>query len=440
MRVSIGIFVALLVLSGPAWAQDAADPDEDYVLQKAREKLAGQESPAESADSTTAPASAAQPASPSQPVQSSPTITIIINGGTRPGRGAQQSDDRASNYPYFPFVVGFVPGISFPFGTYDTSVSVAAIGAMTGSVYGVQGASVFSIALGDVRGAQGSGVFNTVEGTVQGAQGAGVFNIAGNAEAIQGAGVFNIAGDVHGGQAAGVFNIAENVRGVQAAGLFNIAEDMRGVQAAGIFNVAGDANGVMIGLVNIADSLDGVAIGLVNVIGNGIHDINIDYQFDTGMAYATYRSGTPFLYASFYTGQPASEIARTSEGATFGAGLGHRFRFLFLTADVEACWESPLDAEYLAAAGRALFTEDWSAPIWLEPYPKSFASLKATFGFGKRKGFGPYVGIKTDFGIEGVGGIPEWLRSAFGSPEPYAFELFGREVVAWPKIFAGIKF
>lgn len=441
MRVSIGILMALLVLSGPAWAQDAADPDEDYVLKKAREKLAGDGSasvPTPQAPSAPAASPAAQ-AAPAAASPASPSITIIINRGERPAREADDGEG-SSDRPYFPFVIGFVPGLSFPFGTYDTSISAAAIGAMTGSVYGVQGAGVFSIALGDVRGAQGSGVFNIVEGSVQGAQGAGVFNIAGASEAVQGAGVFNIAGDVQGGQAAGVFNIAEAITGVQAAGVFNIADEMRGVQMAGLFNVAHDAKGLMIGVVNVADKLDGVAIGLVNVIGNGIYDINVDYQFDTGMSYLTYRSGTPFLYASFFAGQPAQEIARSAAGATFGAGLGHRFRFLFLTADVEACWETPLDAAYIAALGAAVLNEDWSTAAALQPENPSFASLKATFGFGRRRGFGPYVGIKADLGIEGLGGVPANLRSAFGSAVPYSFDMFGLEVTAWPKVFVGIKF
>ncbi len=277
-------------------------------------------------------------------------------------------------------------------------------------------------------------------------QGAGVFNMADEeVSGFQGAGVFNIAGSVRGAQGAGVFNIAGEVHGIQMAGVFNIADELHGTQLAGIVNIADKGNGAMIGLVNIANELDGVAIGLVNIIGNGIHDFALDYQFDSNMTYAAYRSGTPFLYASFTAGQPATEFLRTTEGLTTGAALGHRFRFLFLTADIELGMETPVDPttlgaiyqDMVAASNDDFLKGEFSS---LLESSRSFGTLRASFGFGNRRGFGPYIGIKADFAPTGSALVPTSMRSAFGTTEPYMVTLFDTHIDIWPKLFLGIKF
>lgn len=373
----------LCAVCGSVWAQESSnDSNEAYVLQQAREKYA--------ASSQTQPAT-----TQTTTTQTSSGTTVVIvevsNEASDVGR-ASKPEERA----YTPVVLSFVPGISFPFGVYDTSLSAAWIGALTGSVHG-----------------------------------------------IQGAGVFNISEGLRGIQSAGVFNIAEEMRGIQAAGVFNIAEEMHGVQAAGVFNVAGKASGVMLGLVNVCDELDGVAIGLVNIIGNGIYDVALDYQFDSRMAYATYRSGTPFLYTAFSAGQPVDELGVTAEGLTAGIALGHRFEILFLTADIELGSEMSLDSASIdrmsrAASGFDPFCEDDIQRV--ASSIKSYGTLRASFGFGKRKGFGPYVGIKVDFEPSGSQLIPGILRSAFGSNMPYTIEIHDINVDFWPKWFLGVKF
>jgi hypothetical protein len=214
---------------------------------------------------------------------------------------------------------------------------------------------------------------------------------------------------------------------------------MSGVQAAGIINIADKADGVMIGLVNVADELDGVAIGLVNIIGNGIHDVSIDYQPRSGVAYATYRSGTPYLYASFFAGQPTSEFTKSPEGLTAGAALGHRFKFLFITADVELGIEAPIDPAAIHELESAIDSDVCLGPDF-DPWMEPFGTLRASFGFGKRKGFGPYIGIKADFEPKGAGAVPASMRSAFGSAEPYTVSLFDTDIDIWPKWFLGVKF
>ncbi len=427
---------------GPLWAQEAGTgTSEDYVLQKARDEYnaanATQTTQTTITETqttivetqTTAPATPTAPAAPATPQAATKpgttTITIEIPWTPAPARVSREAE-----HPYFPFVFSFVPGVSFPFGIYDTSVSAAPIGAITGSVYGLQGAGVFNISDGDIHGMQGAGVFNITGRQVGG---------------FQGAGVFNIAGGIRGAQGAGVFNIAEEVRGIQIAGVFNIADEMHGAQLAGVVNIAGKADGAMIGVINIADELDGVAIGLVNIIGNGIHDFALDYQFDSNMTYAAYRSGTPFLYAAFTAGQPSNQFLRTAEGLTVGSALGHRFRFLFLTADIELGMETPVDPATLSAIYQDLTTTSYDDFGKVEfssllESSRSFGSLRASFGFGNRRGFGPYIGIKADFAPTGSSQVPAAMRSSFGTAVPYTVTLFDTDIDIWPKWFVGIKF
>jgi hypothetical protein len=427
-RIVVFLLAAALCATAGVWAQSSNEPSEDYVLQQARDRYSNQSAPAATENQTSTTTSFNTPGG---------SVTIITTKN-------QKSQAARNDRPYTPFVFSFVPGISIPWGMYDTSFAFGYIGSLVGDVHGVQASGVFNIAAGEVNGLQAGGVFNITEGNVNGLQGAGVFNIAGgDVNGGQGAGVFNIAdGTVSFLQSAGVFNIASAVNGVQTAGVFNIADSMNGVQAAGLFNVAGQAKGVMIGLVNVADELDGVALGLVNIIGNGIHDLSVDYQYATNTVYATYRSGTPFLYASFFAGQAADEVFSTSETLTIGAGLGHRFRLLFLTADVELCAEMPVDEGSLAAV-RRLASSDTATANWEEftnALPPVFGSVRASFGFGRRKGFGGYLGIKTDFEVSGANTVPERLRISSGDADSYRWQAFGTDFEFWPKVFFGLKF
>jgi hypothetical protein len=427
-RIVFSVVAAALCATSGVWAQASDEPSEDYVLQQARDRYADQ-----SAEDS------AEPRNSSTTTFNTPggSVTIITTRNQKPPA------DR-NELPYTPFVLSFVPGISLPWGMYDTSFAFGYIGSLVGDVNGAQASGVFNIAAGEINGLQGAGVFNLAEGDVNGLQGSGVFNISGgDVNGAQGAGVFNIAdGNVSFLQSAGVFNIAGSVNGVQSAGIFNIADSVNGVQAAGLFNIAGQANGAMIGLVNVADELDGVAIGLINIIGNGIHDLSVDYQYNTNTVYTTYRSGTPFLYASFFAGQAADELFSSSDTLTIGTGLGHRFRVLFLTADVELCAEMPVDSASMAAV-KNLSSTDTQPASWEEftnALPPVFGSVRASFGFGRRRGFGAYLGVKTDFEVYGTSAVPERLRKSSGDEASYRWQAFGTDFEFWPKIFIGLKF
>ena len=210
--------------------------------------------------------------------------------------------------PQVPFVISFVPMISFPFGCFDVNFSAAAIGAVARNVHGFMGAGVFNIAE-----------------DIYGFQGAGVFNISGDVHGVQGAGVFDLSDDVYGFQGAGVFNVAGDVNGFQGAGVFNMADDVNGTQAAGVFNVAGKLHGVQIGLVNIADEVEGFQLGLINIARYGVNGPGAAFEPQTGYAWAWWQNGSRHLYSVIGAGLPAADLSGSAERLVASVGLGSRF-------------------------------------------------------------------------------------------------------------------
>ncbi|NLJ47753.1 MAG: hypothetical protein GX430_14480 [Treponema sp.] len=367
------------------YAQGFSEPDEQSVLQKARDKYGRAEEP------------------------------------SAPSNAPDRSNAEESGLPYSPFVLSFVPGIQFPpFGLYDTSAAFGWIGSGVGNVEGIQA----------------SGVFN-LSRNVEGFQGAGVFNISRDVEGFQGAGVFNIARDVDGFQGAGVFNIARKVEGFQAAGTFNIADTVDGGMISGVFNAAKRVSGPMIGLVNVADRLDGVALGLVNIIGNGVNEIGLSYIPSEDMTYLSYRTGTASLYAVYYGGLGSEDWFMDADSLIAGLGLGHRIRVGEGGLDVEVSAEQELYADRRAALSAAAEAEDERA-FWnlLRPYPSVRAALNI-----------PVLGIKAVLGIEADFDVPSWgsyvpdrLKTSSFSPGGWSGELWGLEFTAWPKVYFGLSF
>ncbi len=382
-RVMIYAILATLLASTFVFAQDSSgEPSAESVLQTARDKHSGTNS-------------------------SQPGAEPSIKPSDESAQDTALAESQA-NYPYTPAVIGLIPSLSFPKGIYDANLAAAAIGAVNGKIVGLQASGVFSTTLSSMSGVQTAGGFNIVKTDMTGVQAAGVFNI--------------VEGRMH---------------GLQSAGVLNISDTFAGVMSSGVVNIAKEGKGVMIGLVNVADSLDGVAIGLVNVIKDGIWDINADYQFDSKTAYLTYRSGTPLLYAVLYAGQQTRELLESTYTLTAGAGLGHRFKVLFITVDTELCYEtSPIDSYYTIGS-----LEDYSVNndcSWDQL--AGFGSVRMSFGFGQRKGFGVYLGLKTDFGDSGKFSVPDRFRSSFGKSRPEGTMFFDKIRPIWPKWFIGIRF
>ena len=419
--------VALAALLGQAAAsQESHEPDEGSVLETARSKYFAEKELPERDES-------------------------IPQGGAGAGE-AESPAAQARERPYTPFVLSLVPGLSFPFGTYDATVHLGLVGSLAGSVEGLQLSNVFAIAEAEVEGVQAAGVFGIAGGAIEGVQAAGVFAIAGGAvEGFQGAGVFNIAdGEVDGVQAAGVFNIADGaVDGFQAAGVFNIAGDLDGFQAAGIFNVAErvegsqaaavlnvaeELDGLQIGLVNIADRMDGVQIGLVNIaLSPGLSSTGGFYEPDTDYLYGALQSGSRRLYALISAGMPREDWGRRSRDLLLGYGLGTRLDLGLACLDLDLSALS-LVGPQLPAIGEAL---DEGRPLADEAASDliPFPSLRACLGLplaGKLRLVG---GLKVDFDLAEAPRLPEALKRG----RAHSSELFGVDYRAWTKLYLGLE-
>jgi len=393
----IALAAALGARLSAAFAQDALEPDERTVLEKARQEYAQSDTSEDIPEEPTPPDAAEAPAGP------------------------EASETRTAR-PHSPVVLSFVPGLQTPSGSYDTTLALGYIGSAVGAVDGFQGAGVFCIAE-----------------RVDGFQGAGVFNMAEAVDGFQGAGVFNMAEAVDGFQGAGVFNIAEAVDGFQAAGVFNVAGTVSGGMLASVFNAADSVDGVMIGLVNVAEHLDGPAIGLVNIIGDGIHELGMQYVPDEDMTYLQYRTGTADLFALYYAGVGSEDWFEDADSLIVGLGFGHRLRMDKRGAglDLEFCVEQELYPARRAALESASDAEDCSAFIDnLCPYPSLRVSLNVPF-------FGPFrifAGLKTDFDVPSWGSyVPDRLRTSSLAGDGWSGEVFGLGFSAWPKLFFGVS-
>ncbi len=406
-------FAAALLGQAAIYAQDSGEPSEQSVLDAARAKYrAGQQ-----ADQ--APEAQAEPQAEPQAAEAP------ADQGQSPGNS---QDERI---PYTPILVSFVPGVSFPFGTYDVAVAGGMIGALTRDVSGAEASGVFNLAR-DVRGAQGAGVFNIARG-LRGVQGSGVFNMAdGEVSGAQGSGVFNIAGNLRGAQGSGVFNIARDVDGIQGAGVFNIAGDVSGVQAAGVFNSARSVRGVQVGVVNVADNVDGAQIGLINIARNGIRSTSLVYEPDSGYAYAFWQAGTPYLYTLAGLGAPLSHWEVDPKGATASLGLGSRSRLFCFTIDTDISAESAIgDLPYGSFDWKRDWGE-WEGWSLLRPYPSLRIEASVPVGFHCRL----VAGLKADVDVDALGErVPAALKAGGG----WRGSLFDGGFTVWPKWFFGLK-
>jgi hypothetical protein len=363
---------ALLGQAALVSAQDSGEPSVKSVLDAARAEYWGDKGAVQADEARPDPGAAAAP------------------DAERPGR----------DFSYTPFLVSFVPGLSFPFGFFDTSIA----GGMVGSL------------AHDVSGVEGSGVFNLAR-DLRGAQGAGVFNISRNLRGIQGAGVFNMAEDVH---------------GFQAAGLFNVAGDVRGGQAAGLFNSAGHVSGVQIGVVNVAKSIDGAQIGLINIAGNGLSSLGLVYEPATSYAYAYWQAGTPSLYTIVGFGAPDHDWSCDFALSVASVGLGSRSRLMGLDIDADVSVEAAIGA---LPYGSFDWSGDWGAwEGWsmLRAYP----SLKISAGLPLGCHVQLVAGLKADIDVDPLGNrVPESLKSGAG----WKGRLFDEGFTVWPKWFFGLK-
>jgi len=395
MKVKLGILLsAVLVCSlgaGSLFAQESDDP----VLQKARDKYQEQ----------------LEKKQPAQDADKGPQFGDSAEGSqtNRP--------DAASEVPYEPVLLSFVPGISIPFGYYRTSASLAAIGAIFEASYGFAGAGIFNI-YNDGYGFQGAGVFNIAGGEINGFQGAGVFNIA--------------AGPVRGAQLAGVFNIADQVQGsVQAAGTFNMASKVQGIQMAGIFNTAESVDGMQIGLINITGELRGLQIGLINISNNGVDSLSYVYMPAVDTSFVYWQAGSPFLYMVVGAGAPRKDWFVRNDRLMISAGLGTRVRLGGPYIDVDVSAEQAIGSD-IGALYQAVQDENKEQFLaYLNPYPSARLSL------GLPLGRNLYLtgGVKVLVQLEQGGTVPEHQKTQ----DTLSATWFGLSYTAWSQWFFGGK-
>jgi hypothetical protein len=342
------------------------------------------------------------------------------------------SDTESPNEaPYTPILISFVPGISFPFGYYDTSIAAGAIASTTRDIEGAEGSGVFNISR-DVRGFQGAGVFNIAR-DVLGFQSAGVFNITRDVFGFQGAGVFNIAGTVRAPfQAAGVFNIVDEIDGFQGAGIFNIAGNVAGVQAAGLFNKADRVAGLQIGLVNVARHIDGLQLGLVNIAGNGVDSIGVSYEPLTGYAYAHWQAGSPALYTVAGVGAPSGDWLSDFSSFVASLGLGSRTHWFGLNLDLDVSAEQAIGTLPFKTFDCSRDWRAWEGWSMLKPYP----SIRLTAGLPIGRHVQIIGGVKADIDVDALGNrVPSALKAGEG----WRGSLFDGGFTVWPKWFLGVK-
>jgi hypothetical protein len=404
------IFAAALVLQAAnVIAQDEGDssePTEKSVLQKAREKYGSAPKAKEAAPAGTASAETAEatPAEEKREAEDQPA-----DGQARGGR-------------YTPIQLSLVPGLAFPRGAYDTSLALGAVGSSSDRVSGIQGAGVFSIAR-ELRGVQGAGVFNITRENLQGAQGAGVFNIA---------------NEVRGAQLSGVFNIAKNVHGVQAAGVFNAAEQVDGVQ---------------VGLVNVAKSMDGVQIGLFSYVANGIHELGLAYEPQSGFAYASWQSGSKNFYTRWGYGATGKDWKVDFDDAVASFGIGSRNSISIVDFDIDLsaeCAVRSFSFDLKKVKGRHWDCDDEDDKDFRDreeeihddyyyvpdSWPRIYPSLRIEANIPLGRHVKLFGGLKADIDIDALGDrVPEALKCGAG----WKGEVWGGEFTVWPKWFIGLK-
>ncbi|MBL8966987.1 MAG: hypothetical protein JNG85_08260, partial [Spirochaetaceae bacterium] len=388
MNRRLTLLVVSVLSIQAAFAQSSGEPSEQSVLDKAREKY----------QNSTAPAAPVVPAPPSLPAPEEPTFV----------EAAQENEDEA-RVPFHPFVIGFVPGLSFPMGEFDAGVDLGVVIASARDILGVQAAGVFSTAR-DIHGFQASGVFNTAR-DLRGVQTSGVFNTARRVQGIQTAGVFNTAsGQVDGIQSSGVFNTAAGkVEGAQLAGVFNTAAgDVEGVQAAGVFNRARNVEGLQIGLVNIAEEVDGAQIGLVNISRAGVGGVGLAYDPLIEELGAYWQTGSRSLFTVFRASAPIADWGVANDRVLFSWGLGTRLggRHDWLYLDLEAAAAQEL-GPLIEAFGSMDGTAACPRTVELRPYPELRLTLGVPLG-GRLHLLG---GMVVDVEIDGWQALPSRLKT-----------------------------
>ncbi len=203
-------------------------------------------------------------------------------------------EDDALRLDDVPVAIDFAPAVGFSsgfFGRDRRNVSLGALGALMGELFGLSISGVVDLVLGDASGAQIAGLFALAHG-LRGVQIAGGLALTlRDVEGLQIAPASLAGGSVHGAQLGAVHIVGGRLHGLQIGAVDLVHEETNGVQIGALalsggyvegaqiaaVNVAGEwMSGVQIGAVNVSGQrASGVQIGAVNVSGEGMNGLQL---------------------------------------------------------------------------------------------------------------------------------------------------------------------
>jgi hypothetical protein len=207
--------------------------------------------------------------------------------------------------PRLPAAIDFLPWVgmsSVDQGRSIRSLSVGALGALSG---GVDGVAV-------------SGVADVDLGSLCGLQIAGIASVAGAAVGVQVSGTTNVAQGLSGLQVAGAANVVtRDSAGLQVAAINVAGGRFDGLQAGAINVDAGRLHGLQIGAVNYASHAD-LQIGLVNIVADGRLLVDAWTKPEMGLVLAGVKHGGAHYHWIYAMGLRPADVAHP--WATIGLG------------------------------------------------------------------------------------------------------------------------
>lgn len=278
---------------------------------------------------------------------------------------------------YQPFALSIVPGVNFPRPGNNANIVLSPFIAEQDNVEGMQLSSFMNMVNNNMMGIQVTGFMNLDRGSAEGIQSAGFMN------------------EVHG-----------DFQGIQTAGFMNMTKGkMQGIQASSFLNVAGSIDGVQIGIINVADENNGVALGLLNLIGNGIHEPGVYWDFLPGhnQIWFQFQSGTSHFYTTWLGGTQADFDGNY---AAFGGGIGWRLGDNGLTLDIELLSRQIITEDMVDYYGSKQFRDDLKAlfedeEINFQYQGMWYPTARATLNLGARNTFTLFGSFSADFAFAG---------------------------------------
>jgi hypothetical protein len=214
---------------------------------------------------------------------------------------------------------------------------------------------------------------------------------------------------------------------------------------------------VQVGLVNVAKSMDGVQIGLFNYVADGIHELGVAYEPQSGFAYASWQSGSKSFYTRWGYGATGKDWKVDFDDAVASFGIGSRNSISIVDFDIDLSAECAVrsfsfdlkkvksrnwdddydydddDCESHRDREEAAHDDYYYVP---ESWPRIYPSLRIEANIPLGRHMKLFGGFKADIDIDALGDrVPESLKCGKG----WKGEVWGGEFTVWPKWFIGLK-